>query len=171
MQLTDEQKQNVASWIANGAKLSEVQQRLADEFGIRLTYMEARFLVDDLSLVPKETVTAAPAKKPEPAETPKGAVGGDTEEAFEEEAEIPGELPEESATKLGKVSVTVDQITRPGSLVSGSATFSDGVVAEWYLDQMGRFGLVPPKPGYRPSSSDLAEFRVALERELARMGL
>jgi len=170
MQLTAEQKQNVASWITNGAKLSEVQQRLAEEFGIRLTYMEARFLVDDLSLVPKETVTATPAKKSEPAGKPKDAIGGNTEEAFAEEEEIPGELPEEP-TKLGKVSVSVDQITRPGSLVSGSATFSDGVVAEWYLDQMGRFGLVPPKPGYRPSSSDLAEFRIVLERELARMGL
>jgi len=169
MQLTDEQKQKVASWISNGAKLSEVQQRLGDEYGIRLTYMEARFLVDDLSLVPKETVSATPAKSPEP-EAKKGAAGTQSDTLEEEEA-FADDLTPEPAAKAGGVKVTVDQITRPGSLVSGSATFSDGVVAEWYLDQMGRFGLVPPTPGYRPSQGDLAEFRVVLERELSRMGL
>ncbi len=155
MQLTDDQKREVASWIEAGAKLSEVQQRLGEAFGVRLTYMEARFLVDDLKLVPQEKEEP---KKPEEAAAP-------------EESALLGEDPAAPAGGAGKVSVTLDQIMRPGALVSGKVTFSDGVVADWYLDQTGRMGFVPPKPDYRPSAEDLTEFKIALERELSRQGL
>lgn len=154
MQLTQEQKETVATWVAAGAKLSEVQQRLSDEFGVRLTYMEARFLIDDLQLVlaekekPKEEKTDTPADPlADGALAPEPQAGG------------------------GKVSISLDKIVRPGALVSGKVTFSDGVSAEWYLDQMGRFGLVPPSPTYRPSPDDMADFKIALEQELARQGL
>lgn len=147
MQLNDEQRREVAHWIEAGAKLSEVQQRLGDEFGIRLTYMEARFLVDDLKLVPKEQVEE---KKP-------------GEEEPEEDAPEP--------QPIGGVRVETDTIMRPGALVSGKVTFSDGEKADWALDQTGRFGLYPAKEGYRPSQEDLGEFRKALERELQKQGL
>ncbi|MEI6351561.1 MAG: hypothetical protein WCP06_10715 [Verrucomicrobiota bacterium] len=162
MQLTDEQKQEVSRWIAEGAKLSEVQQRLDEQFGIRLTYMEARFLVDDLKLVPQEK--PEPPAKAEPPQAPSSPTGGEPK---------PG-APDEVAGKTaagGSVKISMDQIMRPGSLVSGSVVFSDGVKAEWYLDQTGRFGLVPPQPGYRPSQADLAEFRILLEEELSRQGM
>ncbi len=54
MNLTEEQRQRVATWITQGAKLAEIQTRLTAEFGIKLTYMEARFLVDDLKLTLKD---------------------------------------------------------------------------------------------------------------------
>ena len=153
MQLTDDQKREVASWIAGGAKLSEVQQRLGETFGVRLTYMEARLLVDDLKLVPAETVQPAEKK---PAQPEAAAV----------------ESPEDGApAKAGGVCVEVDSIMRPGALVSGKVTFSDGVQADWSLDQAGRFSLLPSQEGYRPSQADLAEFRKILERELTRQGL
>ncbi len=155
MQLTDEQKREVSTWIADGAKLSEVQQRLAEKFDIRLTYMEARFLVDDLKLVPRE-------------QTPPAAAKAEGEEG--EPATLVAE-PSQPQPGVGSVHVTVDQIMRPGAMVSGKVTFSDGVKAEWYLDQTGRFGLVPPQPGYRPSAEDFVEFRVVLEQELAKQGL
>jgi hypothetical protein len=75
------------------------------------------------------------------------------------------------AAGTGKVSVTVDQLMRPGSMVSGKVTFSDGQKADWYLDQQGRLGLAPAVQGYRPPQSDIAEFQVALDRELQKMGL
>ena len=31
--------------------------------------------------------------------------------------------------------MSVDQITKPGAIVSGKVTFSDGQIADWYLDQ------------------------------------
>jgi hypothetical protein len=65
----------------------------------------------------------------------------------------------------------VDQITRPGAVVSGKVTFSDGNRAEWYLDQSGRLGLAPELAGYRPPAADVQQFQVALEAELSKMGI
>jgi len=66
--------------------------------------------------------------------------------------------------------VTVDRVTRPGALVSGKATFSDGQSAEWFLDQMGRLGFVPKQQGYRPSETDLETFQSTLQSELQKLG-
>lgn len=159
MNLTDEQRQRVAAWINEGAKLAEIQTRLASEFGIKLTYMEARFLVDDLKLTPKD---------PEP---PKAVVP-----EIKPAAPAVAPLPNQPVTDLppsaigGKVSVGVDQIARPGAIVSGKVTFSDGQTAEWYLDQTGRLGVVPKQAGYKPSPADVQDFQLALQQEIARLG-
>jgi len=152
MNLTEAQKQTVSEWIAAGAKLSELQSRLAGEFGLRLTYMEVRFLVDDLKLRLQDP------EPPKPA-TPPPTVPGPLAEP--EAAPVPGG---------GQVSVTVDKLARPGAMVSGGVTFSDGMSAEWYLDQTGRLGLVAKQQGYKPSPSDIQQFQVALEREMAKLG-
>jgi len=154
MNLDEAQRQKVAAWIVAGAKLSEIQTRLAAELNLKLTYMEVRLLVDDLKLTPKD---------PEP---PKVAVP--TPEAAKPAAEKPAVPP---ATIAGGVSVTVDQLARPGAIVSGKVAFSDGQSADWYLDQTGRLGVVPKQQGYKPSAADVQQFQVALQSELARMGL
>lgn len=155
MNLNDEQRQRVSTWIRQGAKLSEVQSRLAQDFGLRLTYMETRFLVDDLKLTVKDPEPAKVEKTPAP------------------EAKKPAEdkTPLTEAPKPGGVSVAVDQIARPGAIVSGKVTFSDGQKAEWYLDQMGRLGVVPAQQGYKPSAADVQQFQTSLQDELQRMGL
>ena len=164
MKLTEEQRQRVTVWITEGAKLSEIQNRLAAEFGVKLTYMEARFLVDDLKLVPKDPeppkVVEPPAAKPvEPlaatAPAPADEIAGE---------EIP------TPVGASKVSVTVDQITRPGALISGKVNFSDGQIADWYLDQSGRLGVVPKQAGYKPAAADVQEFQLALQREVQKLG-
>ncbi len=154
MQLTDEQKKQVSSWIEAGAKLSEIQDRLDKELGMRLTYMDVRLLVDDLKLTPKDPEPQHPPEKTEAAE----------EAPAEPEADASGVIG-------GKLSLSVDQITRPGAMVSGKVTFSDGQKAEWYMDQTGRLGLAGAQPGYRPPPADIPEFQAALDRELARMGM
>ena len=161
MNLTEEQRQRVTAWILQGAKLSEVQNRLAAEFGIKLTYMEARFLVDDLKLTPKDP---EPPKTVEPpaAEKKLETKPLPAEEKFDEEIPAPA--------GTSKVSVTVDQITRPGAIVSGKVTFSDGQNADWYLDQTGRLGVVPKQQGYKPSAADVQDFQIALQQEVAKLG-
>src|SRR5262249_41923373 len=77
---------------------------------------------------------------------------------------------EELPAGLGNVSVTVDHVARPGALVSGIVTFSDGKTAEWYLDQAGRLGVVAKEQGYRPSQPDVLAFQTQLQRELAKVG-
>ena len=163
MQLTDEQKQQVIKWIADGQKLADVQRRLADEFDVRLTYMEARFLIDDLQLTPQDP--PEPVKSPITAETPAppSASSG-----------APSPLvtdPAAPAAPAGKVALKVDEIMKPGTIVSGSVTFSDGGKAAWHLDQMGRLGMNPEQPGYRPPEPDIEAFQVALEKELAHLGI
>src|SRR6185369_15648484 len=54
MNLDEAQRKKVAEWIAQGLQLSEIQNRLGSELGLRLTYMEVRLLVDDLKLTPKD---------------------------------------------------------------------------------------------------------------------
>lgn len=156
MTLTDTQRQQVAAWIAAGAKLSEIQNRLDKECGLRLTYMEVRLLVDDLKLTPRDPEPAKPATS-----GPTPAAAGPTEAA-------PG--PAEPVPTAGGVSVTVDKLARPGALVSGTVTFSDGQQAGWYLDQTGRLGVVPKQQGYKPSPGDVQDFQMALESELAKQG-
>ena len=67
MNLNEEQRQQVAAWVADGLKLSEIQRRLASELNVGLTYMEVRLLVDDLKLTPKDPEPPKPAT---PIETP-----------------------------------------------------------------------------------------------------
>ena len=155
MKLDDAQRQKVATWIAEGAKLSEIQSRLASEFGLKLTYMEARFLVDDLKLTPRDP---EPPKVVEPPAAAKPL------------ATTPVAPGENNPATGGKVSVTVDQIARPGAVVSGKVTFSDGQIAEWYLDQSGRLGVVPKQQGYKPSAADVQDFQLALQQEVAKLG-
>jgi hypothetical protein len=158
MTLDDAQRKKVAAWIAEGLKLSEIQNRIASELGVRLTYMDVRFLVDDLRLVPKD---------PEP---PKPAPTLDAKKEAAPLKEATPLKPEEEGAISGNVSVAVDQIARPGAIVSGKVTFSDGKKAEWYLDQTGRLGLVAQEKGYRPSQSDVQQFQTILESELAKLG-
>src|SRR5208283_2994310 len=70
----------------------------------------------------------------------------------------------------GKVSVSVDQITKPGAIVSGQVAFSDGQTADWHLDQTGRLGYAPKKQGYKPSPDDVQQFQLALQQEVAKLG-
>ena len=168
MNLDEAQRQKVVEWIAQGLKLSEIQNRLISEFHLTMTYMEVRMLVDDLKLVPKDpepikhvesALTAASAPTAAGTRSPVAGPGA----AIPKPGQLPGEP--------GKVSLSVDQLTRPGAVVSGKVTFSDGTTAAWQLDQTGQLGLVAPQPGYRPPASDVQSFQVALEAELSKLGL
>lgn len=148
MTLSVEQKQIVASWIAEGLNLAEVQRRLEREMDLRMTYMDVRFLIDDLEI-----------EIPEP---PKPVV---------EEALVGADLQPEPPLVPEGVSVVVDKLTRPGSVVSGQVTFSDGQKATWLLDQAGQLGLEGAPADYRPSDTDLAEFQKQLHASLRKAGM
>src|SRR5580698_6868673 len=163
MNLTEEQRQHVKTWIEQGAKLGEIQNRLASEFSIKLTYMDTRFLVDDLKLVPKDPEPPKVVEPPAAAKPPLTTKPVPAGEALEE-------MPLPAAAGGGKVSVTVDQITKPGAIVSGKVTFSDNQTADWYLDQAGRLGVVPKQQGYKPSAPDVQDFQLALQQEMAKLG-
>ena len=164
MNLTDAQKQQISTWLDEGLKVADVQKKMIAELGVTMTYMEVRFLLDDLRLKPKDpeppkAPAAASPIAPASAGTsaPAGAAAGLVPDAA---APVPG----------GRTSVTVDKLARPGTVVSGKVTFSDGQKADWYLDEMGRPGLVPAQKGYRPTQADIMEFQDLLQVELQKLG-
>ena len=161
MNLDEAQKKQVSAWIAEGLKLADIQKRLGAELGVTLTYMETRMLVDDLKLMPKDPPPPKAAPVPPPAPPLAGAP-----------ASSPATVPPSEIPPLGtgKVSVTVDTVARPSSIVSGGVTFTDGQEALWHLDQMGRLGLAAKQPGYKPSAADLQSFQQSLEAELSKIG-
>ncbi|MEC7280428.1 MAG: hypothetical protein VXU50_00055, partial [Verrucomicrobiota bacterium] len=110
MELSDAQIAAVTKWILEGRSLADVQRSLREDLGISMTYMDVRFLVDDLDIevVKKET------------EVPESSEVEAAEDATAElvEAELVGEA------SNGAVIVDVDAIMRPGSLVSGTVVFS-----------------------------------------------
>ncbi|MBX3746016.1 MAG: hypothetical protein KF833_11990 [Verrucomicrobiae bacterium] len=175
MKLDDTQAARVREWIDQGLKVADIQTRLGDELGIRLTYMEARMLLDDLQLRPRDPKPVAPAPAPAVATgggTAGGKAGGSTGTSAGGAGLLVGGGAEGAATggAPGRVTVTVDDLARPGALASGKVTFRDGKGAEWQLDQYGRLGVIPKTPGYQPSAADVGDFQVELEKVLARLG-
>ncbi len=194
MTLTPEQKETVAAWIAAGDNLSAVQKKLREQFSVTMTYMDVRFLVDDLNLALKDPTPKVDAtdvsKSVPPASGPKtgspkgGAKSDDIAEDAEAEAlpsddalddaeNLPqgeeGDLPPEGAAG---VTVEVDKVTlNPGALASGSVTFSDGVTAKWIVDNYGRPGFTEvSKPGYRPKPAEAQAFMQELSLQLQKRG-
>ena len=191
MTLTPEQKQTVATWVAAGDNLSLIQKKLAEHLKISMTYMDVRFLVDDLGLELKNAAPKADASdvsKTTPAPAAKAAapekkgfldklkekvgVGQADDQDDLPDGDLPGigEQADVPAAGAGSLSVELDRVVRPGSAMSGSVTFSDGVSGKWALDQYGRLMLDTGKPGYQPSPPDVQAFQRELQAQLQRQG-
>ncbi len=164
MKLTSEQKQTVTAWVADGATLNEIQDRLKSELGVVLSFMDTRFLLSDLGL----TLKPPPEDEDEDASPEPADDGALTPES---DAWLPPDDPEAEAapdagTGPARVHVTVDAVTVPGTMVSGKVTFSDGVSGGWYLDQMGQLGLTGIPRTYQPPEADVVAFQSELRRAL-----
>ena len=152
--LTPEQISKVSAWVAEGATLSQIQERLSSQLGVSMTYMDVRFLVDDLNLA---LVEKEEPKKPE-------------EVAAEAAPAEAAAAPAAAAQGAGVVTVAVDTIAQPHAMVSGNVTFSDGEKADWYIDHQGRPGMAARTPGYRPTPQDITDFQVKLDAALRQAG-
>lgn len=178
MKLDASQKNAVAQWVNDGASLSEVQTKIAEEFGIKMTYMDVRFLVDDLDLELRDKSAPAPQPAPEAPAASQGAASVPPQAAqanpyaYADEDEVPAGTPaaDAAAEEVAKVSVTVDPVQQPGVIVGGGIRFSDGVRGRWLIDSTGRLGLDGLPQGYRPSQQDVAEVQVLLSQELRKLG-
>lgn len=139
-ELKPEQIEALKQLAAKGANLSDLQRHLKDEEGISVTYMDMRFVILDLGI---ELIEEKKDEEPK---------ADDLEQAIDAKPE-----------PTGSVSVSMDNVTLPGAMVSGKVTFSDGESAVWMIDSSGRPGLDPDTPGYRPSQEDIAEFQTQLQ--------
>ena len=134
-------------WIGQVHSISEFQSKLNETFHMHLTYLETRFLMDDLDLQITSEVIAEG----------KASESSDTEHE---------EVPENT---VGSVQISVDPVTRPGMVFNGSVIFSDGQRGSWSLDQLGRIGLKPEQSGYRPSQEDVMAFQERLQQQLSEL--
>ncbi len=150
MDLTDEQKSVVSQWVSEGESIAKIQNLLKENFELGLTYMDVRFLVDDLGLAYK-----------------------DSNESLNDDdnVELITDDPLEENNNSVGVKVDVDTVIRPGSLVSGNVRFSDGNVLGWQLTSSGQLGLIPgDDTEYRPSNEDLESFQSQLQKVLKEKG-
>ncbi len=138
-QLSDDQKNAIRQWAEDGATMADIQKQMNEQWQIRVTYMDTRFLILDLGITLKPEVKEEP-KKEEPVLDEAEAVGG--------------------------VQVTQDEIVIPGMMFSGKVRFSDGEKALWYVDNTGRLGLDPDTAGYRPVQEDIMAFQNELKQML-----
>jgi hypothetical protein len=168
MSLTPEQSAAVSSWVAAGDNLSTIQKKLREEFSVALTYMDVRFLVDDLNLQLKDAPTKVDTSDVSKAQ-PKPAAAAGTDALPPDEDDLAGE----TTPPPGGVILDVDAVTLiPSAIASGKVTFSDGVTGKWIIDHQGRPGFTEiSKPGYRPTPEDAQSFMTQLEAELQRKGL
>ncbi len=165
--LTAEQLAKVEQWAADGATLNDVQSRLKSEFDLTLTYLEARLLMLDVGVRIKDKPREQPKLE---APAPSADLPEDVPEDFGAD-EAPLDVDDPSAAPFGgSVVLTADQVTMPGALISGSVTFSDGQVAKWSLDQMGRLGLGGAPQGYQPPKGDIPQFQQQLDLLMQRAG-
>lgn len=151
MKFTDEQTSDVVDWLGQGRSLSDIQQALKVDYNLTLTYMELRFMVDDLEI----------------------PLNGDEAQASDATSEEASEtvLEPEPVLEQSGVQIDVDALVLPGALVSGSVTFSDGESLKWQLAATGQLGLIPgDNPDYRPSPEDIQSFQDQLEDVLRSKG-
>ncbi|NCF87363.1 MAG: hypothetical protein GWQ05_18610 [Verrucomicrobiaceae bacterium] len=149
--LTDDQKETVRHWAAAGDSLSDIHGKIGQEFGITITYFDARMLVSELELS---------LNKPEAKQDEEPEQDDDVSSANSlDEKPIPG-----------GVDITLDSMTQPKAMVSGKVTFSDGGRASWYVDQTGRLGLDPESESYQPSEDDVMAFQTQLQQILKSQG-
>ena len=150
-----DQKREISSWVADGMGLSDIQKKINTDFGIVMTYIDVRFLVDDLNLT---LVDEEEEAKPEDSEA-----GNDVKEELSPDSPLDGDK--------GGVSVELDTVNPPGAMASGSVVFSDGQSKKWTLDQFGRLGLSGGDEGYKPSDEDVMEFQKQLDASLRGRGI
>lgn len=146
-QLSPEQIQSIRNWAEEGLNLNAIQKKLHEELGIKPTFMDTRFLLQDLDIH---------LKHPEPA--PQSG----------RKDELAGSAPA-PAPLLGKTQVTLDEVTPPHALMAGKVLFKSGARGVWDIDRTGRINWDATQG--EPTADDLREFETELQSAIrSRLG-
>ena len=176
--LSEEQQAAIRQWAADGAGLDEIHTRIRDEFELRLTFMDARFLVADLEIeFEEDEPEPEPEPEPTPEPEPEPAAVPPAEEAVPEHT-IPAEEVEDLLNEAGageappmpNVSVVISDIAAPGTVASGTVDFGNGETGVWTIDEMGRLGLNPTNAEFQPSEIEVMAFQTELQRVVQSRG-
>ena len=146
--VTAEQLEMVRQWASLGVDLNGIQKNLAAECGVHMTYMDVRFLLLDHGIEIASAAAPVEEKKPEPAPEPEAT-------------------PQPAAD--GKLVVTLDELTLPGTLISGKVSFASGTRGGWQIDQLGRSAWNALEG--QPTPEELQAFQMELTQILSRGGV
>ena len=138
--ITPEQLAALQQWAAEGLDLNQIQKKLDQEFGLKITYMETRFLLMDLDIRIAQPTQSAPSAESQPVP---------------EKDETPSPAAEPGSTRI-----SIDDITPSHALLSGKVTFESGCMATWMISRAG--GLSYDPIAGQPTKEDL----IAFQREL-----
>ena len=147
----------------SGVSLSDVQKALAEQFGLRMTYLELRMLAADLQVDWQKQDKTPPAPPAAPADVAQAAPDG-----LPQDDELDGGLPDDGGLPptSGKTRVTISKLARPGASLNGDVTFASGAHGEWYIDGMGRLGLSLAEGSPKPDQNDIQEFQIELQKAM-----
>lgn len=160
MEISDAQKRTVKQWVKEGCGLSDIQIKLLEEFKISMTYMDVRLLIVDLGInIQNKQGTKSYSSDLSQTEAQQKVSSSEIE--AQNESPFPGK---------SAVSVEIDRVMKPHSLVSGKVLFSDGVSATWSLDALGRLALNPDKLNYHPKEEDVQAFQQEIKKALEKKG-
>lgn len=145
----EERKEIIRKLLKEGQTLSQIQDYLRNEKQDSITYMELRLLLSEMpdAKLPEKEMPKV-VLPPEPAADAKG--GG--------------------KAAGGKISISVDQMPAPGSMLSGYARFASGAKGHWFLDGAGRLGMEPELGSSKPTKQDMQEFTTELRKILESAG-
>ena len=131
--------------LEKGTSLSDIQTLINEKFNQRMTYMDVRFLLLDHGIEIATAAVPVEEKKPEPATEPETT-------------------PQPAAD--GKLVVTLDELTLPGTLISGKVQFDSGTKGGWQIDQMRRIAWNSLEG--QPTPEELQAFQMELTQILSR---
>ena len=153
--VTEEQRAFIGRRLNEGASLATVQQELAKDCGVSITYLDLRLLAADLEVDWQQHEPPPKATKPDAAVDDAAAGDG-----------VGGGPDDRDAAVGGGTRVTVSRLARPGAAMHGNVEFKSGAEAEWVLDRYGQLQLNPGPGSARPTEEDLREFQAELQRQL-----
>ena len=139
----DELKKIIGQYLADGFELPEIQDKLLDEHGENMTFLELRLLAAELDDIDW-------TKREEPEEV---------EEQKDDEDDV------QAPQATDKTVVEVSKIARPDAVLSGTVTFASGASADWKIDQFGRCAF-ENRDG-EPTQQEIMEFQQELQRKLS----
>ncbi len=157
-----------------GMSLSDVQKLLAQDYNVRMTYLDLRLLADGLAVNWQKLDKPKPAPAPaDPAaagvESPDEAAAADADADADDADDADADLEEEDeAAEPGATKVTLDAAPRPGMILSGMVRFASGLRAGWMMDRQGRLNLDLPDDGEQPTPEDVQGFQDELRQVMRR---
>lgn len=134
--LSQEQKSLIEQWVNEGQDFNALQKSINNQFGLKLTFMDTRFLILDMGL-------QIQTKEEDPSETREPAL---------------------TTTKgTGQLELSISEITRPGMAVSGDVIFPSGAFGIWFIDSQYRIGIDPDASSPEPTEKDMNSFQTEIK--------